>query len=120
MEKIFEKLDELIFVLRDIVPGGGAEKQALMQAQCLINSGLKVKFICRTIDTQHFYKYCPSGSYSTNWSEELWKAKGKLVISFLTSAHRTCAFFALLRWIRWIPFERTHPGYYDYLSEKKN
>ena len=114
----YNKDEVIYFAFSYIKSGGGAEKQILMQAQTLIENGFSVMFLCKEIDKNHFYKYCPSGKYSTEIFKILFEANKNIVISFLAHDHKYCLLFKLLGKIRWIPFERTHPEYYLKYSTK--
>ncbi|MBX9703398.1 MAG: glycosyltransferase [Silvanigrellaceae bacterium] len=103
---------EITYVFIDLLPGGGAEKQMLIQAQALIEQGYKVKFLVKKIDEKHFYTYCPNGIYSKNVFRGLLSSRGKPVISSLSQDHKYCLLFAFFNYIKWIPSEQTHPNYY--------
>tara|TARA_B100001094_G_scaffold157145_1_gene152115 strand:- start:214 stop:1263 length:1050 start_codon:yes stop_codon:yes gene_type:complete len=98
--------------MKKICRGGGAEKQILLQASNLAQSGLNVGVACQSYDKQLLTELSPKVDISVGILKSLIKSKGAYVISFLATDHTFCVPLAAIGWIKWIPFERIHPAFY--------
>jgi glycosyltransferase involved in cell wall biosynthesis len=100
----------IVFAIKKLSPGGGAEKQILLHYKSLQEMGYDVAIVSKVVDWDFVRSHISDARVITP-KEFFLNHRAAILITYLMWDH--CFGFLLSFFsIKWIPFERIHPKYY--------